>query len=166
MILVALIAAAGWGWINYGDQLRARLGMGGGAATNESTTTNLAAPAPTPAGPQQLPPMVDQGSGAGGQPPSDAKADNALQAAVPPPVGAGKPGAPPPGEAAPPMPAQAGQGTPAPAQTAQRPSRPRTERPRGPRVRYINSEVMRQFCDGAGKGTPQCRTFRANTRRR
>lgn len=47
--------------------------------------------------------------------------------------------------------------------------RPRTEappdrraeppRPRGPRIRKENSEVMEAFCQGAGRGTPQCRRF-------
>jgi hypothetical protein len=49
------------------------------------------------------------------------------------------------------------------ASQAQRAERPRA--PRGPRVRYVNSDNMRLFCAGPGKGTPQCRTFRAQTRR-
>jgi len=48
---------------------------------------------------------------------------------------------------------------------AERRSRERAERrQRGPRVRYVNSENMRLFCEGAGKGTPNCRTFRRNER--
>lgn len=60
---------------------------------------------------------------------------------------------------------------PAPAQTAQNAQSGqtgRTERrteqrqprpPRGPRIRKENSDVMAAFCDGAGRGTPQCRRF-------
>jgi hypothetical protein len=60
---------------------------------------------------------------------------------------------------------------------AQAPARPaqaiepdqssRTERqprqPRGPRIRKENSEVMAAFCDGAGRGTAQCRRFQRST---
>lgn len=41
-----------------------------------------------------------------------------------------------------------------PAQRAER------RRPRGPRIRKENSEVMVAYCEGAGRGTPQCRRFR------
>lgn len=54
--------------------------------------------------------------------------------------------------------------TPAPGPTARTAQPGRTEQrqprpPRGPRIRKENSEVMAAFCDGAGRGTPQCRRF-------
>ena len=35
----------------------------------------------------------------------------------------------------------------------------------GPRIKYRYAENMRLFCEAAGKGTQQCRTFRRNVRR-
>ncbi len=46
---------------------------------------------------------------------------------------------------------------------AERRARDRAERARRPRVRYVNSENMRAFCQGAGAGTPECRSFRRNS---
>lgn len=41
-----------------------------------------------------------------------------------------------------------------------RPDRRAEQRqPRGPRIRKENSEVMAAYCEGAGRGTPQCRRF-------
>jgi len=62
-----------------------------------------------------------------------------------------------------PAPTQA-RAEPAPA-AASRPNRsaerrPEPRRPRDPRIRKENSEVMEAFCDGAGAGTPQCRAYR------
>lgn len=39
-------------------------------------------------------------------------------------------------------------------------------RPTGPRINRRNSENMRLFCEGPGKGTPQCRTFQQRLRNR
>jgi len=66
-------------------------------------------------------------------------------------------------EAVPPAVPQAAPATPVaprrvtpPARSERRPApRPRT----GPRIRKENSEVMEAFCENAGRGTPQCRTF-------
>lgn len=44
-----------------------------------------------------------------------------------------------------------------PAQKTER--RPEPRQPRGPRVRKENSEVMAAFCEGSGRGTPECRRF-------
>jgi hypothetical protein len=38
------------------------------------------------------------------------------------------------------------------------------KKPTRPRIKYRYSENMRLFCERAGKGTPQCRTFRRNVR--
>ena len=46
---------------------------------------------------------------------------------------------------------------------AERRERAERER-RRPRIRYVNSENMRAFCEGPGKGTAECRTFRRNVR--
>lgn len=37
-------------------------------------------------------------------------------------------------------------------------------RPSGPRINRRNAENMRLFCQGAGRGTPQCRTFERQLR--
>jgi HAMP domain-containing protein len=55
-----------------------------------------------------------------------------------------------------PPPAPPGQTTP-PVRTTER--RPPPRPPRGPRIRKENSEVMEAFCENAGRGTPQCRSF-------
>lgn len=63
-------------------------------------------------------------------------------------------------------PASAAPAPPPPVRTAEAPRRTRTERRTPPppqrrsRIRKENAEVMVQFCDGAGRGTPQCRRFR------
>jgi len=65
-----------------------------------------------------------------------------------------------------------GAAAPAPTQTAQMAEpgptgrserRPEPRPPRGPRIRKENSEVMAAFCDGAGRGTAQCRRFQRST---
>jgi hypothetical protein len=58
-------------------------------------------------------------------------------------------------------PAQQAQAT-TPGQPQSRPAAPRRAEPRVPRqrIRKENSEVMEQFCAGAGRNTPQCRRFR------
>jgi hypothetical protein len=59
-------------------------------------------------------------------------------------------------QVAPTRPAPPRQATPPARTTERRPApRPRT----GPRIRKENSEVMEAFCENAGRGTPQCRTF-------
>jgi hypothetical protein len=162
VVLLALLAAGGWAWTHYGQQLLARAGIGGNAAAGAGATTNLAEPAPAPAGPQQLPPLLDQTAPPGGQ----AAAAPAAPAALPAKPGAGAISAEAASaEGAAPAGAQAST-APAGAQASAAPAAQRTRRPRGPRVRYVHSENMRLFCAGAGKSTPQCRSFRANTRRR
>jgi hypothetical protein len=53
--------------------------------------------------------------------------------------------------------------TTAPGQTSRPERRPEPRQPRGPRIRKENSEVMAAFCDGAGRGTAQCRRFQRST---
>jgi len=45
-----------------------------------------------------------------------------------------------------------------------RPAPRREPRPRGPRINRRNSEAMIAFCQGAGRGTSQCRTFERRLR--
>ena len=46
---------------------------------------------------------------------------------------------------------------------AAEPPRP-AARPSGPRINRRNAENMRLFCERAGRGTPQCRTFQRQLR--
>lgn len=65
-------------------------------------------------------------------------------------------------DAAAPAPARTAQtAEPGPPNRAER--RPEPRQPRGPRIRKENSEVMAAFCDGAGRGTAQCRRFQRST---
>jgi len=50
-----------------------------------------------------------------------------------------------------------------PGQTSRTERRTEPRQPRGPRIRKENSEVMAAFCDGAGRGTSQCRRFQRST---
>ena len=165
-ILLLLIVGGAWAWMQYGPELLARMGVGGGSA-EASATTNLAEPPPVPrqqpqqpqeAQQQPPPPLLDETPPAGGS----GQASVGMSIA---PAAGGKPAVPAVADTA-----LADAGAPAAAASggASRPAAPsaRRERPRPPRVRYRNSEVMRQFCEGAGQGTRECRIFRANDRRR
>ena len=49
--------------------------------------------------------------------------------------------------------------------TGSKPKQPAKPKPARPRIKYRYSETMRLFCRGAGKATPECRTFRRNAPR-